>query len=166
MVLLESPNLYFYVSFLGFLVLIYRYAYRPFISLLDAYIAKIEHTLKLAEDQKQAITESLQQENTRLQQIDQEMVDILNVAKQQCESLRYNIGAEILEKTLEQEHQLKRLMKKMNQDFICQLNDQITDKIIHSLKEWVETHQESDVQESFQKQAIFLLQNLKLTNKN
>jgi F0F1-type ATP synthase membrane subunit b/b' len=161
MALLESSSFYLTLSFLGFVVLIYHYAYQPFINFLDAYIAKINQTLKQAEEQKEAVRSIFQEESLKLQKVDQEVANILTAAEQQCEILRHNIKAEILAETTEQEHRLKTIVERMNHDFIYQLNDQISDKIINSVKEWIDNHSTDEIQELSQKRSISLLDTLK-----
>ncbi len=158
--LLESSSFYLTLSFLGFLVLIYRYAHQPFINFLDTYIAKVKQTLAQAEEKKESVSEALQQESMNLQKLDQEIANILKAAEQQCENLRHNIKAEILAETEAQEHRLKIMIEKMNHNFTCQLNDQISEKLINSLKEWAANQSSEEIHELSQKRSISLLETL------
>lgn len=166
MSLFESSTFYLCLSFLGFIGLIFRYAYRPFIQFLDAYIIKVKQSLHQAEEKKEKAEQLLHQENLKLLAVEHEIAELLKAAEQQCQTLRNNIQAEILAETKAQEHRLKILMNKMNHDFVCQLNDQVSEKILQAVKEWVGNHQTDILQEKSQQQAISLLQNLKIVKRD
>jgi F0F1-type ATP synthase membrane subunit b/b' len=161
MSLLISPTLYFILSFLGFVAVVYRYSYKPLTDFIDAYIAKTRQTIEQAEHQKNEMQQALQRANEKWKRTDQEIEAILESAQKQCETLRHNIQAEILAVTTDQEYHLQMMITKMRQDFIYQLNDQIADKLIKSLKEWMDAHQNTEIQSASCKQAVTMLEQVK-----
>ena len=100
--MLASPTFYLTISFIAFLGVLYRYAWRPLIGFLDAHIAKVKDGIQQADNQKIQALQDLKQETKFYEQIDEHIQTILDQAQQQCDLLRHNIKAEIEAEALEQ----------------------------------------------------------------
>ncbi|RZI46152.1 ATP synthase F0 subunit B [Candidatus Finniella inopinata] len=159
--MIASPYFYLTISFVAFLGVLYRYAWRPLVGMLDAHIAKVRDTLQQVDNQKIQALQDFEQEAKLYEQVDQHVQEILQEARDQCDVLRHSIKAEIEKETLEQQARLKLLTAKMREDFLCQLSDQIALQIIEKTHQWADTHLNAEVQISSQKKAIELLSKLK-----
>ena len=159
--MLASPTFYLTISFIAFLGVLYRYAWRPLTGFLDAHIAKVKDSIQQADNQKIQALQDLKQETKFYEHLDEHIQTILDQAQQQCDLLRHNIKAESEAEALEQAARLKLMSEKMKQDFLYQLSDQVADQIIDKIHQWTETHLQPETQASSQKKAIELLQQLK-----
>lgn len=159
--MLASPAFYLTVSFIAFLGLLYRYAWRPLIRVLEAHIADVKNTLQQADAEKKKALHALEEEQKCYERLDEHIQTILDDAHRQCDLLRHNIKIEIEAESLEQLERLKVKTEKMKQDFLYQLRDHLSDQIIEKIYQWTQTHLQPELQASSQKKAIELLQQVK-----
>ncbi len=158
--MLTSSSFYLIISFLGFLGLLYRYAYSPFIKFLDDHRKKIKKNLDEAWHRHEALKADLESEMEQAASLDQQVMQILEKARHQSELLRQNIQAEVFSETVEQENKAQLIIDKMQHDFIYQLRDEISDRITLHLQNWIKENGQEEVHAHFREYSLQLLKAL------
>lgn len=159
--MLKDSNFYIVLSFIGFLILLFKYGYKQLCSFLDNKIKAISAELQDANTSKEFALAQLGEETKILISIEEEEEKIINNARTQAEILIRNIKQEINDeiKNLQRYHDFQ--IKKMKTAFEMELRELVADHIAQALIVWMRENNSPDIHHQINNKAIEMLSHIK-----
>ncbi|MBY0462505.1 MAG: hypothetical protein K2Q34_04925 [Alphaproteobacteria bacterium] len=157
----KDSNFYIVLSFVGFLILLFKFGYRQLSNFLDDRIKVISAELQDANASKEFALAQLGEETKALITVEEEEEKIINNARTQAEILIRNIKQEINDEIKNRQRQYDFQIKKMENLFEIELRELVADHIAQALVVWMREHDSTTVHHQINRKATQMLSQIK-----
>ena len=159
--MLKDYNFYIVLSFVGFLILLFKFGYKQVSNFLDDRIRVISAELQDSNAAKEFALVQLGEETKLLIAVEEEEDRIVNYAREQAEMLIRNIKQEINDEIKSRQRQYDFQIKKMENLFETELRELVADHVTQALIVWMREHDSVDVHHQINSKAIEMLSQIK-----
>lgn len=159
--MLKDYNFYIVLSFVGFLILLFKFGYKQVSNFLDDRIRVISAELQDSNAAKEFALVQLGEETKLLIAVEEEEDRIVNNAREQAGMLIRNIKQEINDEIKSRQRQYDFQIKKMEILFETELRELVADHVTQALIVWMREHDSVDVHHQINSKAIERLSQIK-----
>jgi F0F1-type ATP synthase membrane subunit b/b' len=157
----KDSNFYIILSFVGFLILLFKFGYKQISNFLDERIKAIKTELQDSNAAKEFALVQLGEETKALIAVEEEEDRIINDARQKAEMLIHNIKQEISDEIKNRQRECDLQIEKMGSLFEIELRELVADHIIQALIVWMHEHESVRVHHQINNKAIQMLSQIK-----
>lgn len=141
--LAHDTNLWVGISFVAFVLIVYKFAGKFIANALDSKINEIRQEVETAERLRVEAQELLAQYQRKQRDAEQEAVDIIEKAKEQAVQMQKDAEKDLKDLMQRREEQLKERIKRLEEKAVSDIQSHAADLVVTATQDIIEKKMDS-----------------------